>query len=100
MANEGRVAGRSIRTERAAAPPPPTSETFLGPIYLAQKASKPAKPNDTAANLGFEAKLWQMADGLPNNMDAAEYKHVVLRLIFLKYISDVSVSCAPRRRLA
>ena len=42
----------------------------------------------TGANLGFEAKLWQMADGLRNNMDAAEYKHVVLGLIFLKYISD------------
>ena len=43
---------------------------------------------DTAANLGFEAKLWAAADALRNNMDAAEYKHVVLRLIFLKYISD------------
>ncbi len=42
----------------------------------------------TAANLGFEAKLWQTADALRNNMDAAEYKHVVLGLIFLKYISD------------
>src|SRR5438876_6724477 len=50
-------------------------------------ASK-AKKNDTAANLGFEAKLWQAADALRNNMDAAEYKHVVLGLIFLKYISD------------
>ena len=37
---------------------------------------------------GFEAKLWAMADALRNNMDAAEYKHVVLGLIFLKYISD------------
>jgi type I restriction enzyme M protein len=36
----------------------------------------------------FEAKLWQTADALRNNMDAAEYKHVVLGLIFLKYISD------------
>ena len=44
--------------------------------------------NDTGANLGFEAKLWQAADALRNNMDAAEYKHVVLGLIFLKYISD------------
>ena len=43
---------------------------------------------DTGANLGFEAKLWQAADALRNNMDAAEYKHVVLGLIFLKYISD------------
>jgi len=38
--------------------------------------------------LGFEAKLWQAADKLRNNMDAAEYKHVVLGLIFLKYVSD------------
>jgi hypothetical protein len=46
----------------------------------------------TSANggsvLGFEAKLWLAADKLRNNMDAAEYKHVVLGLIFLKYISD------------
>jgi type I restriction enzyme M protein len=40
------------------------------------------------ATLGFEAKLWAAADALRNNMDAAEYKHVVLGLIFLKYISD------------
>jgi hypothetical protein len=46
------------------------------------------KKTDTAANLGFEAKLWAAADALRNNMDAAEYKHVVLGLIFLKYISD------------
>jgi len=46
------------------------------------------KKNDTGANLGFEAKLWAAADALRNNMDAAEYKHVVLGLIFLKYISD------------
>lgn len=36
----------------------------------------------------IEAKLWQAADKLRNNMDAAEYKHVVLGLIFLKYISE------------
>jgi len=42
----------------------------------------------STASLGFEAKLWQAADKLRNNMDAAEYKHVVLGLIFLKYISD------------
>lgn len=39
-------------------------------------------------DLGFEGKLWAAADALRNNMDAAEYKHVVLGLIFLKYISD------------
>ena len=36
------------------------------------------------ANLGFEEKMWKAADKLRNNMDAAEYKHVVLGLIFLK----------------
>ena len=46
------------------------------------------KKADTAANIGFESKLWLAADKLRNNMDAAEYKHVVLGLIFLKYISD------------
>ncbi len=40
------------------------------------------------ANLGFENKLWEMADKLRGHMDAGEYKHVVLGLIFLKYISD------------
>ena len=47
------------------------------------------KLNNNGANLGFEQKLWQAADKMRNNMDAAEYKHVVLGLIFLKYISDV-----------
>ena len=50
--------------------------------------SKKKDTADTGANLGFEAKLWAAADALRNNMDAAEYKHVVLGLIFLKYISD------------
>jgi type I restriction enzyme M protein len=40
------------------------------------------------AILGFEATLWAATDKLRNNMDAAEYKHIVLGLIFLKYISD------------
>lgn len=46
------------------------------------------KVNQNGANLGFEQKLWLAADKLRSNMDAAEYKHVVLGLIFLKYISD------------
>ncbi|NDV63140.1 SAM-dependent DNA methyltransferase [Puniceicoccales bacterium CK1056] len=50
---------------------------------------KTAKKNaNSTANIGFEAKLWLAADKLRSNMDAAEYKHVVLGLIFLKYISD------------
>src|SRR5262245_59240054 len=46
------------------------------------------KGKNGKGELGFEAKLWAAADALRNNMDAAEYKHVVLGLIFLKYISD------------
>ena len=46
------------------------------------------KTNDKTGSLGFEDKLWAAADLLRNNMDPAEYKHVVLGLIFLKYISD------------
>ncbi|MEG0906433.1 MAG: class I SAM-dependent DNA methyltransferase [Cellulosilyticaceae bacterium] len=40
------------------------------------------------ATIGFEEKLWEAADKLRNNMDAGEYKHVILGLIFLKYVSD------------
>ncbi|HSV73785.1 MAG TPA: class I SAM-dependent DNA methyltransferase [Chthonomonadales bacterium] len=42
----------------------------------------------SGATVGYEQQLWQMADALRGSMDAAEYKHVVLGLIFLKYISD------------
>ena len=44
--------------------------------------------SSNGATLGFEEKMWKAADKLRNNVDAAEYKHVVLGLIFLKYISD------------
>lgn len=54
------------------------------------KTNNNGKPNGkkNSTSLGFEAKLWAMADKLRSNMDAAEYKHVVLGLIFLKFISD------------
>jgi type I restriction enzyme M protein len=50
------------------------------------RSSNSTKSN--GATLGFEAALWAAADKLRNNLDASEYKHVVLGLIFLKYISD------------
>jgi len=46
------------------------------------------KQTSSGSALGFEATLWATADKLRGNLDAAEYKHVVLGLIFLKYISD------------
>lgn len=49
--------------------------------------AKTASKGSSTANIGFEAKLWPTADKLRNNMDAAEYKHIILGLIFLNYIS-------------
>ena len=43
---------------------------------------------DQGAVTVYESELWGMADALRGSMDASEYKHVVLGLIFLKYISD------------
>lgn len=43
---------------------------------------------NNSAEIGFEKKIWDAACILRGNMDAAEYKHVILGLIFLKYISD------------
>ncbi|MEQ9379242.1 MAG: class I SAM-dependent DNA methyltransferase, partial [Pirellulales bacterium] len=51
-------------------------------------AKKRSAKNGNGANLGFEEKLWAAADKLRGHMDAAEYKHVVLGVVFLKYISD------------
>lgn len=47
-----------------------------------------ANGNSNTASIGFEEQIWAAADILRGNMDAAEYKHVVLGLIFLKYVSD------------
>ena len=47
-----------------------------------------SKPRATDSGLNFEAQLWAAADKMRGHMDASEYKHVCLGLIFLKYISD------------
>ncbi|WP_294052158.1 class I SAM-dependent DNA methyltransferase [Thiolapillus sp.] len=52
-----------------------------------KKTAKSAKKNN-GANLGFESKLFLAADKLRGNLEPSEYKHVVLGLVFLKYISD------------
>ena len=51
-------------------------------------ASTQAKKNGNDANLGFEAQLFLAADKLRKNLEPSDYKHIVLGLIFLKYISD------------
>lgn len=60
---------------------------------MARRAAKGKKKrtetkNNNGANLGFEEKMWAAADKMRGSMDASEYKHVILGLIFLKYISD------------
>ena len=57
-------------------------------LTLKSRMTNVNSTKSSTATIGFEAKLWLTADKLRNNMDAAEYKHVVLGLIFLKYISD------------
>jgi len=47
------------------------------------KAAKRAKPAKT-----LEQTLWEAADKMRGNLEAAEYKHVVLGLVFVKYVSD------------
>src|SRR4051812_28433776 len=48
----------------------------------------PPRKRTTMVPKSLEATLWEAADKLRGNLEAAEYKHVVLGLVFLKYISD------------
>lgn len=62
------------------------TKTPKTPKSTPPKSGKAAK--NSGAVIGFEEKLWLAADKLRGHLDPAEYKHVVLGLIFLKYISD------------
>ena len=57
----------------------------------------------SGANLGFEAKLWEAANKLRGHLDAADYKHVVLGLIFLmpsrKFTKNLKKSRKSRNRI-
>ena len=55
---------------------------------MAERKQKTNDEKNDGATVGYEAQLWQMADALRGSIDAAEYKHVCLGLLFLKYISD------------
>ncbi|MBL9000187.1 MAG: SAM-dependent DNA methyltransferase [Phycisphaerae bacterium] len=73
-----------------------TSDSDNTPARAAVPSSSAAVPGreskvaaiNGGANIGFEQKLWEAADALRGSIDAGEYKHVVLGLLFLKYISD------------
>jgi type I restriction enzyme M protein len=83
-----RILGRE--TNAAGSEPGPSSPKTpeSNALTLRAGAAKANGAPNSGGDLGFERTLWQAADKLRNNMDAAEYKHVVLGLIFLKYISD------------
>ena len=53
-----------------------------------RRQRQPQSQPEGSPTAGYDSELWRMADALRGSMDAAEYKHVVLGLIFLKYISD------------
>jgi len=80
---------RTTRNGKAPTAPSRGSETD-GPLELTGETlvAKSPKKKTNGGDLGFEATLWSTADQLRGSMDASEYKHPVLGLIFLKYISD------------
>lgn len=52
------------------------------------KSTKSSSTNSSASNTSFEQHLWDTANKLRGSVESSEYKHVVLSLIFLKFISD------------
>lgn len=57
-------------------------------LLIAKKPTENMMAKNKQAVESLEKQLWKSADKLRKNIDAAEYKHIVLGLIFLKYISD------------
>jgi type I restriction enzyme M protein len=80
----GKRATASVKAAKAIATP----ELPAQAAPPKSKRGSSEHPPDSGRDLGFERKLFQAADKLRNNLDASEYKHVVLGLVFLKYISD------------
>ncbi|WP_137807257.1 MULTISPECIES: class I SAM-dependent DNA methyltransferase [unclassified Pseudomonas] len=90
----GSLAEQALHQARARYVPNEASAS-AEPVPLKKKSGRKAVVNPTSSTLqDMQKTLWATADKLRANMDAAEYKHIVLGLIFLKYISD---SFAGRR---
>jgi len=75
---ESKNGAKGAKGKRGRSEPPPDSASGVAND----------SPSIRGGVAGFREQLWASADKLRGNMDAAEYKHVVLGLIFLKYISD------------
>ena len=89
----GRTLLQNLRTEYADAPADASNASDApvdaSPPTPTTKPRKSAKqPKNDAAPRKLEATLWEAADKLRGNLEASEYKHVVLGLVFLKYVSD------------
>ncbi|WP_433935304.1 N-6 DNA methylase [Sorangium cellulosum] len=82
--------GRDARSPAARKAAPAQAVLFAGsePPPSPKAAARKGNGKTSGAVIGFEEKLWLAADKLRGSLDPAEYKHVVLGLIFLKYISD------------
>lgn len=96
QATGGSLADQALNKARERLEPTATAEvsaSYVVQAAAAVKKGKAAKQQATSIE-AMEKTLWATADKLRANMDAAEYKHIVLGLIFLKYISD---SFAGRR---
>jgi len=92
----GSLAEQVLNNVRERMAPAAVEEASAGYVVDAVKSGHKGKAARLQATslAAMEKTLWATADKLRANMDAAEYKHIVLGLIFLKYISD---SCAGRR---
>ena len=77
--------------KRPRAADPVSDEPPASKARVKGKAHKADRAATSGAVIGFEEKLWLAADKLRGSMDPGEYKHVVLGLVFLKYISDAFV---------
>ena len=96
-AQGGSLADQALNKARERLEPAATAEVSASYVVAAAaevKKGKVAKAQPATSLAAMEKTLWATADKLRANMDAAEYKHIVLGLIFLKYISD---SFAGRR---
>ena len=97
QASASSLADQALSKARERLEPAQVAEVSAGYVLEAAKAvskAKAAKAQPATSIEGMQKTLWATADKLRANMDAAEYKHIVLGLIFLKYISD---SFAGRR---
>ena len=92
LANESKPQRRARPKRNAASaasgPAAPKAGTVSAEEEERRHKTEPSGAPRNGVTTGYETELWAAANALRSNIDAAEYKHVVLGIIFLKYISD------------